>query len=152
MRYPKNTRSRFSLPDNTRLIKYTLQIAVPDPYPIRPKIFFPIPEPDPSRSWKPLPVGPWLWHLCQAPNDYLVVPNDYLPDMNAGTKEGGFQLLVKVTLSKYIQKLEEATQKSFGWLSWCSIHCLHAMEIINNRGANFGFHNICRNETACYES
>ena len=36
-----------------------MQIPVPNPYPIRPEIFFPIPEPDPSRSWKPLPVGPW---------------------------------------------------------------------------------------------
>ena len=60
-RYPKNTRSRFSLPDNTRLIKYKMQIPVPDPYPIRPEIFFPIPEPEPSRNWKPLPVGPCWW-------------------------------------------------------------------------------------------
>ena len=36
------------LPDNTRLIKYMMKIPVPDPYPIRPEIFFPIPEPDPA--------------------------------------------------------------------------------------------------------
>ena len=39
----QNTWSRFSIHENTRLIKYTL----------------PIPEPDPSRRGKHLPAGPW---------------------------------------------------------------------------------------------
>ena len=57
-KYPKNIRSSFSIPDNTRLGLYMMQIPVPDPYPNRPEIFFPIPDPYPTRSWKTLPVSP----------------------------------------------------------------------------------------------
>ena len=61
MKYPKNTRSSFSIPDNTRLALYMMQIPVPNPYPNRPEIFFPIPDLYPTRSWKTLPVSPCFW-------------------------------------------------------------------------------------------
>ena len=67
-----------------------MKIPVPNPYPIRPELFFPIPKPDPSRNWKPLPVGPCMYQLIclMIEDEWLILSHAQSSFLNNHFHEG----------------------------------------------------------------